>query len=126
MNKMKSIALILALSATLAACGQQVAPQPQYEQPVVQAPQPQAEDGFDAGDAALGAAAGAAAGYMLGNSGSRERTVYIDNRRPNYGYSNGYNRGYGKKVTTTTTVIKKGFGGKTAITKTKTTTKRRR
>lgn len=103
----------------------------QQPQVVHQAPVPQAQEGFDTGDALVGAAVGAAAGYMLGNSGSN-RTTIIDNRgydnrssgysgyrstpsyRPSYGYGN-------KSTVTTTTTTKRSslFGGtKKTITRT--------
>lgn len=124
---MKSkIAMIALLALSLAACNPPQPQVPQFDQPVQQAPTPQG--GFDTGDAAVGAMAGAAAGYMLGRSGSnqgvRERTVIIDNRRPNYGYNNGYGR---KTTSTTTTTTKRSmFGGKkVSITKTTRSSRRR-
>lgn len=128
---MKSkIAMIGLLALSLAACNPPQPQLPQLDQPVQQAPVPQAQNnGFDTGDAAVGALAGAAAGYMMGRAGSnnqpvRERTVIIDNRRPsNYGY----NSGYGRKTTTTTTTTKRsGFGGSKKVSITKTTRSGRR
>jgi hypothetical protein len=128
---MKSkIAMIALMSVALAACNPQQPQVPQqFENPIQQAPVPVAQDGFDGGDAALGAVAGAAAGYMMGKGSSSNKTVIVDRRpiivqqqRPGYGY----NQGYGRRTTTVTktTTIKRGFGG--TVTKTVTKTKRRR
>lgn len=112
----KTIAIVL-VALSLAACGPNNAPLPAYEGPQG-APAPVAQqDGFDTGDAAVGALAGAAAGYMIGKgSSNNQRTVVIDNRRPsNYGY-NDYGR---RKTVTTTTVTKRSaFGGTKTVTRT--------
>ena len=142
MKKTNLIAVIL-LSAALAACGP--GPQQQQQPDIIPAPQqgysdhgqqiPQAQaDGFDGGDAALGAVAGAAAGYMLGKGSatqSQPRTIIVERTRPvyvnnrGYGY-NGYNKGYKQKTTTTVTTTKRGmFGGTKTTTVTKTKSRRR-
>lgn len=122
------IAAVALFALALSACGPRPElPQQQFENPAQEAPVPQAQaqdEGYGAGTVAAAAIGGALVGNMMSNSGSRERTVVIDNRRPNYGYGS-YNKGYGKKTTTTTTTVKKSlFGGKKTITRT--TTKRRR
>lgn len=122
---------IISSAMLLAACGP--TPQPQYtpEQAVQQAaPQIIHQDGFDGGDAAVGAVAGAAAGYMMGRGSSHDRyyeerrraparTIIVDRTGSRY-----YARPQTRVVTKTVTTVKKGWGGKTTITKT--TTKRRR
>lgn len=126
MKNFRNVAIILATVLALSACQPQVPQLPQVPAldqagNVIQQQVPQA-DGFDAGDALLGAGVGAAAGYMLGNSGGN-RTTVIDNRRS----SGNYNRGYGRKViTTTTTTVKRGWGGKVkSVTRSVTRSRRR-
>jgi hypothetical protein len=114
---MKKIIAIIAIALSLAACGQQQAPLPSYDG-VQGAPAPVAQhDGFDTGDAAVGALAGAAAGYMMGKGSSNNRTIVVDNRRPtNYGY-NDYRRSR-NTVTTTTVTKRSAFGGSKTVTRT--------
>lgn len=108
--------------AALTACGNNNVPQLPVD--AQQHPVQQQADGFDTGDAAVGALAGAAAGYMMGKSSnnSHPRTVIVDRRPTYYGY-NDYKRG--TSVTRTTTTVKKSmFGNKRTVTRT--TTSRRR
>lgn len=117
---MKKFIAIAAVAAMLSACGP--SPVPVMPQTVNEAGQQVVaqKDGFDTGDAAVGALAGAAAGYMMGkgSANNQPRTIIVDNtRRGNYGYNDYYR---GRKTVTTT--VKRGFGGKTI---TRTTTKRR-
>lgn len=133
--KLKSVFMALATSATLATCtvtltgcNQPQMPQipntSQLQQQLDANGNPVAQqDGFDAGDAALGAVAGAVGGYMLGKAATpsggsyggygRDRTVIVDRRpvyvtpspRPvyrNYGSTGFGSRGITSKTTTTT------------------------
>jgi hypothetical protein len=128
---MKKLFALLLVAVSLVACGPDRPPVPvinQEGQPVAQQAQG-GGDGFDTGDAAVGALAGAAAGYMMGKSSNSQpqRTVIVDNRSPYYGPSyRNYGSPYGRKsVTTTTTTTKRSaFGGRTTTT-TRSVTRRR-
>lgn len=126
---MKKIFALLMVAVTLVACGPSPVPAPVLNvegQPVAQQPQA-GGNGFDTGDAAVGALAGGVAGYMMGKSSNSQpqRTVIVDNRRPYYGPSYG-SSGYGRKsVTTTTTTTKRSLMGGRTTTTTRSVTRRR-
>lgn len=127
---MKKIFALLTVAVALVACGPSPVPAPVLNaegQPVAQQAQG-GGNGFDTGDAAVGALAGGVAGYMMGKSSNSQpqRTVIVDNRRPYYGPSYGSSSNYGRKsVTTTTTTTKRSLMGGRTTTTTRSVTRRR-
>ncbi len=124
---MKKILAIVSIAVMMAACDQARPPvQAAYDavpNNVQAAAAPQANNGIDAGDAAVGAIAGAAAGYFLGKgsaASNQPRTVIVDRRPTYYGYKD-YSRR--STVVTRTTTVSRGLTGRTV---TRTTTSRRR
>jgi hypothetical protein len=71
---LKAMLLAMATAITLTACGPGV-PTGNIPMPAPAASVAQAGNGFDVGDAAIGAAAGAIGGYMMGKSAGRNQAM---------------------------------------------------
>lgn len=110
------LVIIALFAASLSACGPTptYAPAPQVDSTQVQEAPAQAQ-GYSGGTLAAGALGGAALGYMMGKHNGRKENTVVVHQAPSY-YGRSY--GYAPRRTITTTTTRRGFGGRTTVTRT--------